>query len=340
MTPVWRELAASARRLVEGLGLLTLTATPVAAQTPAVIVEYYHVDALGSVRAVTDASGAVVTRHDFAPFGEEIPPQIVGVHRLQFTGKERDASTGLDYFGARFYASRTGRFTSVDPAFDLATALVNPQSWSRYSYALNNPVRYIDPNGKQAAEAALNRDIRALMAHQITVEEYNARVNARGVGATAGLLSLAGPIAWRMAVGCMLSPSCQSAIVEALDGGTGRVGSARAVSSDELGKAREAYVARLVGGRLANDVRVSLQGVGTSAIDVYGKAGEFIGVGGPSKAFKLSVFGTHLKVLAAAAEEAGVKAQYYLEVGTPLEAFRLAQKWLGKDNVHWFALPK
>jgi hypothetical protein len=94
---------------------------------------------------------------------------------------------------------------------------------------------------------------------------------------------------------------------------------------------------------VAGDVKITLQGVGTTAIDVFGKAGEFIGVGGPQKAIgpdALSRLGTRLKVLAAAAEQAGVKAQYYFARGTSLEAFQLAEKWLGKGNVHWYELPQ
>ncbi len=62
------------------------------------------------------------------------------------TRKERDNETGLDYFGARYYASMQGRFTSADPLLSSAT-IYDPQTWNRYSYTLNNPVRYVDPLG-------------------------------------------------------------------------------------------------------------------------------------------------------------------------------------------------
>jgi RHS repeat-associated protein len=65
----------------------------------------------------------------------------------QFTGKERDAETGLDYFGARYYGSNMGRFMSVDPS-GFSIHKTNPQSWNRYTSTLNNPLRYIDTNGK------------------------------------------------------------------------------------------------------------------------------------------------------------------------------------------------
>ena len=63
-----------------------------------------------------------------------------------FTGKERDAETGLDYFGARYYRQDLGRFTTVDP-HHVGGNILDPQSWNAYAYARNNPLRYIDPDG-------------------------------------------------------------------------------------------------------------------------------------------------------------------------------------------------
>lgn len=64
----------------------------------------------------------------------------------KFTGKERDSETGLDYFGARYYGSSLGRFTSPDPMLNSAKPW-DPQSWNRYAYALNNPLAIVDPTG-------------------------------------------------------------------------------------------------------------------------------------------------------------------------------------------------
>lgn len=66
----------------------------------------------------------------------------------QFTGKERDAETGLDYFGARYYSGAQGRFTSADNFLNDTTAR-DPQSWNLYAYARNNPLRYVDPTGEK-----------------------------------------------------------------------------------------------------------------------------------------------------------------------------------------------
>ena len=65
----------------------------------------------------------------------------------RFTGKERDAESGLDYFGARYYGSTMGRMMSPDPG-NVGTNPANQQSWNMYSYVNNNPLRFIDPTRK------------------------------------------------------------------------------------------------------------------------------------------------------------------------------------------------
>lgn len=124
--------------------LLTLLPSVARGQTT---VEYYHLDALGSVRVITDQTGAVIERHDYLPFGEEWSPTPTTDPR-KFTGKERDAETGYDYFGARYLSAKTARFTTVDPAFTIAENLADPQRWNRYTYVRNNPLRFTDPDGR------------------------------------------------------------------------------------------------------------------------------------------------------------------------------------------------
>jgi RHS repeat-associated protein len=131
------------RRLLLTVVLLGLAAVAQAQE----VVEYYHTDALGSVRAVTDQSGAVVARHDYLPFGEEYLPQA-GNDPRRFTGKERDAETGLDYFEARYYRAGIGRFTTVDPGH-VNGNIFDPQSWNAYAFARNNPLRFTDPTGTE-----------------------------------------------------------------------------------------------------------------------------------------------------------------------------------------------
>jgi RHS repeat-associated protein len=124
---------------------------------------------LGSTRLVTDATGAAKRRSDYWPFGLEINSLVAeapyrtvelgyvvsGDPRQKFTGKERDAETGLDYFGTRYFSGAQGRFTSPDafnPVDELAGEafddyLANPQYWNRYAYSLNNPLKYKDSDG-------------------------------------------------------------------------------------------------------------------------------------------------------------------------------------------------
>jgi RHS repeat-associated protein len=71
----------------------------------------------------------------------------VSFSRCSFAGKERDAESGNDYFGARYYASSMGRWMSPDPSQLVFTNLTNPQALNLYAYVMNNPLIHIDPNG-------------------------------------------------------------------------------------------------------------------------------------------------------------------------------------------------
>lgn len=118
---------------------------------------YLSYDHLGTVRLVTDQNANVVSRHDYLPFGEEIMNAAGRTTALgfgvpddvsqRFTGKERDVESGLDYFGARYYGSGMGRFTSPDsPSY---ANRMNPQTWNLYAYGLNNPLIFVDPDGHE-----------------------------------------------------------------------------------------------------------------------------------------------------------------------------------------------
>ena len=80
----------------------------------------------------------------------DVTPHFVRLH-YKFTGKERDTESGLDYFGARYYSSVIGRFSSPDwaskPEAVPYSSLDNPQSLNLYSYVGNNPLRHADLDG-------------------------------------------------------------------------------------------------------------------------------------------------------------------------------------------------
>ncbi len=133
-------------------GLASEPALPDPTPTPLQVVQYYHLDAIGSVRAVTDAQGQVIARHDFLPFGEELAPQSPPRDRRLFTGQERDFETALDYFHARQLRVDLGRFTAPDPLTDLAWTDSTLGASNAYGYVWNNPLGFIDPMGAQAQE--------------------------------------------------------------------------------------------------------------------------------------------------------------------------------------------
>jgi RHS repeat-associated protein len=138
-------------------------------------------DMLGSVRTITNETGAIVENYDYLPFGRMLssgvnnrsaagfyPPDpdtnLSSRISQKFTGKERDAETGLDFFLARYYSAAQGRFLSPDEfkggPDDALTGkdisrpgplpyadIDNPQSINKYAYPYNNPLSYTDPDG-------------------------------------------------------------------------------------------------------------------------------------------------------------------------------------------------
>jgi RHS repeat-associated protein len=118
-------------------------------------INYLTDDNLGSPRINTSQDGQILARHDYRPFGEEISTtqRTPGLGyqgndsvRQTFTAYEKDSETDLDFAQARYYSKNLGRFFSVDPLGTSAQKW-NPQTFNRYSYVVNNPVNYSDPNG-------------------------------------------------------------------------------------------------------------------------------------------------------------------------------------------------
>ncbi|MHC9086277.1 RHS repeat domain-containing protein [Luteimonas sp. RIT-PG2_3] len=109
----------------------------------AAVVKYQHTDALGSPVAITDASGMVIERSEYEPYGR------VGNRAARdgvgYTGHVEDAATSLTYMQQRYYDPQIGLFLSVDPV----TAYSNPVGqFHRYRYANNNPYKFMDPDGR------------------------------------------------------------------------------------------------------------------------------------------------------------------------------------------------
>jgi RHS repeat-associated protein len=184
---------------------------------------YLAQDHLGSTRALWDDTG-VKARFDYLPYGEAIPGDRNGRGALtcaagvtncyngpgsltqKFTGKERDAETGLDYFGARYMSAAQGRFTSPDPKL-FPDAVYDPQSWNKYGYVRNNPLRLVDPDGEDWKDVA-GGFLNAFNTNQVL-----------GIGRTAG-----GNSDFRTGQAIGDAVSTIQGTVEALIGGGGEAG--------------------------------------------------------------------------------------------------------------------
>jgi len=113
--------------------------------------QWFHADHLGSSRFLSSWNGTPMWEATYLPYGQEWNPPSgsgpVSPNHYKFTGKERDGESGLDYFGARFYASAQGRFLSPDPLLGSEFHIKSPQRWNGYSYGQNNPANRIDIGG-------------------------------------------------------------------------------------------------------------------------------------------------------------------------------------------------
>ncbi|MCP4127467.1 MAG: RHS repeat-associated core domain-containing protein, partial [Gammaproteobacteria bacterium] len=113
---------------------------------------YLHRDALGSIDTITDGQGNVVDRMSYEPFGKRrggdwrTDQEIIipALTNRGFTGHEHVDEMDLIHMNGRVYDPELGRFLSADPYIQ---ALFSSQSFNRYAYVWNNPLRYWDPSG-------------------------------------------------------------------------------------------------------------------------------------------------------------------------------------------------
>jgi RHS repeat-associated protein len=105
--------------------------------------EYYGQDRLGTNRMVFATDGNSRGKYTSLPFGQVV--EDTTTERFDFTGKEKD-STGLYYFGARYYDSDLGKFTTSDPVEDGLD----------YAYVNNNPMNYVDPDGSESVQKVVD----------------------------------------------------------------------------------------------------------------------------------------------------------------------------------------
>lgn len=109
---------------------------------------YYIKDHLGSIRVVLNSTNTVISAQDYDAWGYVLENRSYNstAMKYDFTGKERDNETSYDYFGARYYDSRLGRWGQVEPLYDEYIQI------TPYNYSLNNPVNLIDEDGNGPRE--------------------------------------------------------------------------------------------------------------------------------------------------------------------------------------------
>ena len=145
---------------------------------------YYHTGPGGSTLALTNDAAQVIGRTDYYPFGSTFASSGTQ-DRYAFMGKDRDF--GLYYFGSRFYDPATATFSSPDP---VAGSVERPQGLHRYSYALNNPNKYHDPNG-EILDTILDigfiaYDVYRIVADNVVGQKGNFKENLLALGADVG----------------------------------------------------------------------------------------------------------------------------------------------------------
>jgi len=105
---------------------------------------YFHPDHLGSSSYISNLAGNVSQHIEYMPFGEMLVDEHINSFNtpFKFNGKEFDEETGNYYYGARYYDPKWSIFIGVDPLAD------KYPDWSSFAYCYNNPIRYVDPDGR------------------------------------------------------------------------------------------------------------------------------------------------------------------------------------------------
>jgi len=128
---------AATATLLTGLGI-----DQVFSRTDSAGARSFLTDALGSIIALADPSGAITTSYTYEPFGAVTASGAANTNGLQFTGRENDGASGLSFYRARYYSPTLGRFISEDPL-----GFPGGPDPNVYAYVWNNPVGLVDSFG-------------------------------------------------------------------------------------------------------------------------------------------------------------------------------------------------
>ena len=157
-------------------------------QTRGGTTSYTLADAQGSVRTLTDASGAVVESYDYAAFGDLLQAIPTPLSNYLYTGQRYDVTADQYYLRAREYDPTVGRFLSRD-TWPLDTW--NPVELNRYVYAAGNPVTWGDPTGRMAVEVA-TLETKVTLEDLVALGIYSAALTCVYYFQTISIMELAG----------------------------------------------------------------------------------------------------------------------------------------------------
>ena len=139
---------------------------------------YFLTDHLGSVRQVVAGDDSVIEQNDYYPFGKRWAAVAAPIsdNRHRFSGKEEQAFLSLPYvdFGARMYNPDWGRWFTQDPLAE------KYYSWAPYCYCINNPVKYVDPNGLDLQLAGTKEEQEMLLAMLQRLTNYKLILHQNG----------------------------------------------------------------------------------------------------------------------------------------------------------------
>jgi RHS repeat-associated protein len=121
--------------------------------------EFYLHQHLGSTAYTLSRQGVVLNAFTYKPYGDlERQYGQFSLTHYRYTGQEQDEETGLSYHHRRYMQTTNGRFLTPDPVFAITERFIDPQRWSPYAYARNNPVNYVDPMGESAESGTSTLD--------------------------------------------------------------------------------------------------------------------------------------------------------------------------------------
>jgi len=237
-------------------------------------ISYYHPDHLGSSSVITyNNQPNDIQRLTYYPYGETFTNSHPTNKEVdyKYTGQLLDDSTGLYFYGARYYDPQLARFISPDTFIQ---APGNPQNLNRYSYVLNNPIVYTDPSGnffQLIVGIAVAAAVGAVISTAINVA--SAAVNGGDLGQAAIAGAIAGAIiAPTVAIGAPYAATAAgplAALAVASAGGAAAGAASSAAVGGDIGRGALAGAASIAAGLIAGPAAAGAAGAGVMGEDPF-----------------------------------------------------------------------